>query len=185
MSWYKGLSRREFIRLAATAAAASGTISCSNSKIPWRFLTLTEARTLAAICDQIIPPDKDPGAQWAGVVNYIDIQLCGPYQDLRPVYREGLAQLEAISSKHFGHDFSQLPSASQLALLKSIEKRAVSTDNSTASAQQSFFHLVVDHAMQGFYGDPRHGGNRDHTSWKMLALPYPPIRGQQRYSGNG
>ena len=29
--------------------------------------------------DQIIPPDQDAGAAWAGVVNYIDRQLCGPY----------------------------------------------------------------------------------------------------------
>ena len=31
---------------------------------------------------------------------------------------------------------------------------------------------------QGFYGDPRHGGNRDAASWKMLALPFPPVRGR-------
>ena len=24
--------------------------------------------------------------------------------------------------------------------------------------------------MQGFYGDPRHGGNREGVSWKMLAF---------------
>jgi len=186
MSWYKGLSRREFIRLAATAAAATGAISCSIPKVPWRFLTLTEARTLAAICDQIIPPDKDPGAQWASVVNYIDIQLCGPYQELRPLYREGLAQLETISAQHFGHDYSEIPAASQLALLKSIDQGTVSTESPTiTSAQYSFFHIVLDHTMQGFYGDPRHGGNREHASWKMLALPYPPLRGQHRYGGNG
>jgi gluconate 2-dehydrogenase gamma chain len=35
--------------------------------------------------------------------------------------------------------------------------------------------------MQGFYGDPRHGGNRDRVSWKMLGVPYPPVRGRLRY----
>ena len=34
--------------------------------------------------------------------------------------------------------------------------------------------------MQGFYGDPRHGGNRDRVSWKMVGLPYPPLRGRLR-----
>jgi gluconate 2-dehydrogenase gamma chain len=43
-----------------------------------------------------------------------------------------------------------------------------------------FFQIVVDHSMQGFYGDPRHGGNRDGASWKMLGLSYPPIRGRLR-----
>lgn len=181
MPWYKDLSRREFIRLGAVAAASSSLISCANPKIPWRFLTLNEARTLAALCDQIIPPDNDPGAQWASVVNYIDIQLCGPYKDLQQVYRGGLAELDKLSVTKFGHDFPSLPLDSQLTFLKSIEQGNASPDTTTATAQQSFFHLVIDHTMQGFYGDPRHGGNREHASWKMLALPYPPLRGQQRY----
>jgi gluconate 2-dehydrogenase gamma chain len=48
----------------------------------------------------------------------------------------------------------------------------------TSSAD--FFQLAVDHSMQGFYGDPRHGGNRDGVSWKMLGVPYPPVRGRLR-----
>jgi gluconate 2-dehydrogenase gamma chain len=40
---------------------------------------------------------------------------------------------------------------------------------------------VRAHTMQGFYGDPRHGGNRDRASWKMVGLSYPPIRGQEKY----
>jgi gluconate 2-dehydrogenase gamma chain len=184
MSWYKDLSRREFIRLGAVAAAATGVISCSSPQIPWRFFTVGEARTLAALCDQIIPPDSDPGAQWASVVNYIDIQLCGPYADLQVVYRKELVQMDITSTKHFGHDFASLPMDSQLALLKSIEQGTASTDPAISGAGRSFFQLVVEHTMQGFYGDPRHGGNRDRTSWKMLELPYPPVRGQQRYGGS-
>ena len=181
MHWYKGLSRREFIRLGAVAAAASGFSSCANPKIPWRFLTLAEARTLAALWDQIIPPDNDPGAQWASVVNYIDIQLCGPYTDLQSVYRDGLAALDKFSTTKFGHDFASLAADTQLTLLKSIDLATTSPEKTIAAAQQSFFHLVIDHTMQGFYGDPRHGGNREHASWKMVFLPFPPVRGQQRY----
>lgn len=178
MRWYKRLSRREFIRLGAAAAAVTGVAACSNPKTPWRFLTLKEARTLAALCDQIIPPDNDPGAQWASVVNYVDIQLCGPYKQLQPIYRSGLAELDSFSTKRFGQDFASLSSDSQLTLLKSVEQGSVFT------TQKSFFQLVIDHTMQGFYGDPRHGGNRERASWKMLALPYPPVRGQLRYGGS-
>jgi gluconate 2-dehydrogenase gamma chain len=35
--------------------------------------------------------------------------------------------------------------------------------------------------MQGFYGDPRHGGNREYASWRMLGVPVAPIRGRQLY----
>jgi hypothetical protein len=30
--------------------------------------------------------------------------------------------------------------------------------------------MVIDHTMQGFYGSPEHGGNRDEASWKMLGI---------------
>jgi gluconate 2-dehydrogenase gamma chain len=36
--------------------------------------------------------------------------------------------------------------------------------------------------MQGFYGSPRHGGNRNYVSYKMLGLEYPVVMGQNRYS---
>ena len=35
--------------------------------------------------------------------------------------------------------------------------------------------------MQGFYGSPRHGGNRNYVSYKMLGLEYPRVIGQNRY----
>jgi gluconate 2-dehydrogenase gamma chain len=38
--------------------------------------------------------------------------------------------------------------------------------------------MLVAHAMQGFYGDPRHGGNRERVSWKMLGVASPPVRGR-------
>jgi hypothetical protein len=82
------LSRRKFLQAAIVAAAAAGSgMGCAAGRSPWRFLTVDEARTLAAICDQIIPPDEHPGAAWAGVVNYIDRQLCGPLRHLRNSYR--------------------------------------------------------------------------------------------------
>jgi gluconate 2-dehydrogenase gamma chain len=175
------LTRREFIYIAAAAAAASGATSCSNAKVPWRYLSADEARTLAAMCDQIIPPDRDPGAQWAQVVNYIDIQLCGPFRELRLDYRHGIAALDRISKVQFGKAFEELGAEPQEALLKLIEQGAASDSAWSPTAQKSFFGVVLDHTMQGFYGDPRHGGNRERASWKMLELPYPPVRGQQRY----
>ena len=44
-----------------------------------------------------------------------------------------------------------------------------------------FFELVRSHTMQGYYGTPRHGGNRDAVSWRMLGLDEPPLRGRAQY----
>jgi gluconate 2-dehydrogenase gamma chain len=47
--------------------------------------------------------------------------------------------------------------------------------------QRSFFNMLLDHSMQGFYGSPRHGGNKNYVSYKMMKLDYPHVLGQNRY----
>jgi len=39
--------------------------------------------------------------------------------------------------------------------------------------RSAFFSLLLEHTMQGFYGDPRHGGNRDRVGWKLIGFPGP------------
>jgi gluconate 2-dehydrogenase gamma chain len=179
--WYKNLSRREFIQLAATAAAASGMTACSESRAPWRFLRLCEARAIAAICDQLIPPDQDPGADWAQVVNYIDIQLCGPFREAQDLYRDGLGYTDTTARAWFEKPFAELDGKQQAEILSAIEHGTVSKDIWETADSRQFFETVLSHCMQGFYGDPRHGGNRARASWKMVGLSYPQVRGRLKY----
>src|SRR5208282_5389720 len=111
------LSRRRFVQVALAAAVAGSGVACRSARSPWRFLTVDEARTLAAICDQIIPLDQDPGAAWAGVVTYIDRQLCGPFKHLRQTYRQGIAAVDASGRALYGASFVDLTSARQVELL--------------------------------------------------------------------
>ena len=176
------LNRRAFLQAALTAAAAAGTgVACSSNRSPWRFFTLDEARTLAGMVDQIIPPDQDAGAVWAGVVDYIDRQLCGPFQNLQNVYRRGLAGVDQSSQSLLGKVFADLDASQQIDLLHRMEEGKTQGSAWKQISPAEFFGTVVDHTMQGFYGDPRHGGNREGVSWRMLNLPYPPIRGRLRY----
>jgi gluconate 2-dehydrogenase gamma chain len=175
------LNRRAFLQAALAAAAAGTGVACSGNGTPWRFLAVDEARTLAAISDQIIPPDQDPGAAWAGVVNYIDRQLCGPFKNLQKTYRRGIAGVDQSSRMSYGKAFADLGAQQQMDLLHQLEGGEAPGAVWKQASSPEFFALVVDHTMQGYYGDPRHGGNREGTSWKMLGLPYPPIRGRQRY----
>ncbi len=174
------LNRRAFLQAALVAAAGAG-VACTTNGTPWRFLTVDEARTLAAICDQIIPPDQDPGAAWAGVVIYIDRQLCGPFENLQPTYRRGIAGIDESSRLISGKAFADLTSQQQIEVLHRLEHGQAPGAIWKQTSSSEFFGLVIDHTMQGYYGDPRHGGNREGASWKMLGLPYPPIRGRLRY----
>lgn len=176
------LNRRAFLQAALAAAAAGAGVACSSRNgTPWRFLTVDEARTLAAISDQIIPPDQDPGAAWAGVVNYMDRQLCGPFQSLQQTYRRGIAGIDQSSRLIYGKAFADLDAQQQIDVLHRLEGGQAPGAIWKRASSSEFFAYLVDHTMQGYYGDPRHGGNREGASWKMLGLPYPPIRGRLRY----
>lgn len=181
MSRRAKITRRKFMQLAATAAAVGPVAACGGLKSPWRFFSAAEAQTLGALCERIIPADQDPGAAWAGVVNYLDIQLSGPYRKLRPTYRQGLAGVDQSSQILFGRKFAELPSGQQDEVLRALEKGAPPGDTWKRLASARFFDLLVTHTMQGFYGDPRHGGNRERVSWRMVGLAYPPIRGRLHY----
>jgi gluconate 2-dehydrogenase gamma chain len=174
------LSRRRFIQIAGAAVAAGSTLSCRNNSSRWRFLTDEEARTLAALCDQIIPEDQDPGAASAGVVNYIDVQLYGFLKNHRNRYRQGLVDLDKTTVMRYEKKFADLRADTQRDFLVSLDRDPVWN----GTPLKRFFDLVITHTMQGFYGDPRHGGNRDRVSWKMVGLPYPPARGRIRYDLN-
>jgi len=180
LAWYRDLSRRDFIKTASAAAVLAGGAGCSSGKNPWRALRVHEARTLAAVCDCLIPPDTDPGAEWAEVVNYIDVQLCGPYRKLRASYRQGIANLEQTSTRRFGRSLAALKAEEQTALLRDLEQGNAPKEIWADISPREFFEMVLAHTMQGYYGDPRHGGNRERASWKMLGLTYPQIRGRAR-----
>jgi gluconate 2-dehydrogenase gamma chain len=167
-------TRRAFLHSAIAASAAGSLVGCSPSgaTVPWRFFTLAEARNLDAVCEQLIPADRDPGAKAAGVVHYIDIQLTRAFRKHRQTYRQGLAQIDSLSRAKFAGAFADLSSAQQTEILHAAGKSA-----------QPFFELVLAHTRQGFYGDPRHGGNRNRASWKMVGLDNPPLRGRQHYEG--
>jgi gluconate 2-dehydrogenase gamma chain len=176
-------SRRKFMQITAVAAAAGPMAACVGSLSPWRCLSQDEAQTLEAMCERMIPADQDPGAAWAGVITYIDRQLTGPYRKLRKTYRQGLAGANATSMDKFGKPFAALASSQQDSLLQSMDNGEARGEHWKQVSAKSFFDLVLSHTMQGFYGDPRHGGNRDRVSWKMLGLAYPPVRGRTATSG--
>lgn len=111
----------------------------------------------------------------------MDRQLCGPYRRLRDSYRAGIAGIEKSSRLLYGSDFAVLPQDKQVELLTKMEQGKAPQEAWQKISSTEFFGLLVDHTMQGFYGDPRHGGNRDRASWKMVGLSYPMIRGRLKY----
>jgi gluconate 2-dehydrogenase gamma chain len=164
------LTRRQFA-LASALGGAAAVIGCHTSAgSAWDFLSESHARILAALCDQIIPADDFPSASQAGVVTYIDRQLARHYRRHQNAYRDGLEQSDAMSRKLYDKGLADATTAQQRQIAVVLEKE-----------NRAFFELVRQHTMEGYYGSPRHGGNRDAVSWRMLGLAEPPLRGRAQY----
>jgi len=166
----EGVTRRQFVAVGTLGTAALAVGCGSTAGAGWEFLSDAQARTLKAICDQIIPKDDFPSASEAGVLSYIDKQLVRHYRPHQDAYRDGLEQAEAESRKQFGKEISGLGAADQLAVVMDMERD-----------HHGFFEMVRNHTLEGYYGSPRHGGNRDEVSWKMLGLDDPPLLGRAQY----
>ena len=185
-----GTSRRTCLKFMAAAAGGLAAGAGGAALVgrlgpapagPFKTLTAEEAHLVDLVCEQIIPADKDPGAHEAGVVYFIDKQLRGPYKRFAAKYRKGLKSLQQTSQAMFQKPFEALPWPDQTRLLQALESGKVPKDIWTDPGAKDFFNLLRDHAMQGFYGSPKHGGNRNYASYKMMGLEYPRVIGQNRY----
>ena len=176
------INRRRFVRHCAVGMGAVTMLAYPvEAASRWRFLTPAEAELVDALCEQIIPGDEDPGAHEAGVVNFIDKQLAGFYRKHQAEYRRGLAGVDESSQSLFGKRFIELEWTQQTQVMQALEAGKALGETWKQQSARSFFSLIRNHTMQGFYGSPRHGGNRNYVSYKMLDLDYPQIIGQNRY----
>jgi gluconate 2-dehydrogenase gamma chain len=166
-------TRRQFVAVGALGGAVA-VIGCKPASQSGReFLSVDQASTLGALCDQIIPADDYPSASQAGVLDYIDRQLARAYRRHRDAYRDGIEAARQLARQRFNADPEALPAHRQLQWAAALEKD-----------QRAFFEMVREHTFEGYYGSPRHGGNRDAVSWKMLGLSEPPNLGRAQYDLN-
>jgi gluconate 2-dehydrogenase gamma chain len=178
-------SRREFLRLITGGTAAmliSFNTACKNKISRWQFLNEGEIVLMDAIVEQIIPADDFPGGKWANVSNFIDKQLSTYYKIHQQAYREGLAAFENKVVQIKGKKFEEIPFTEQTAILEKMEAGEFTEGYWKDHSAVGFFDLIRQHSLQGFYGSPGHGGNRDYISYRMLGLDYPNVIGQNRYS---
>ena len=175
-------NRRNFIKSASLAFGGILLLpSCLKQNNIYRFLTPDEARCIIAISEQIIPKDVSPGATDAEVIFYIDRQLDGVFQYDQDTYRNGIKNLQSYCKVKYAQAFELITSDDQIKVMKLLESNQMNETEWPKGNPAEFFNLVLSNTMQGFYGSPIHGGNKDHLSFKMLKLDYPTVIGQNRY----
>ena len=132
------------------------------------MLTSSHWNTLRALMNRIIPPDDFPDAWEAGVGDYLARQFDGDLRAQVEAYRIGLEALEAEAQAYNSKGFTALDPSTQDTILGRLEAGHVLT--AWPAEPTHFFHMVIEHVMEGYYSDPGNGGNRDAIAWRMIGF---------------
>jgi gluconate 2-dehydrogenase gamma chain len=191
------LTRRTFVQTAgalvvSAALPSLGVAQRSDGRTAYRFFSAAEASFVETAVERLIPAEPEwPGAGAAGVPNYIDLQLAGPYGagdrlflggPIKPGlpgqgYQLGLTpaalyrtSLRAIGEQlqRQGLDFAGAPAEEQDALLTELEAGRLDLGGFSSAI---FFETLLANTVEGYFADPAYGGNRDMVSWRMLGFP--------------
>jgi len=181
------ISRRGFLKAVAGGAALlalkgmedgsglSKAMGAETSTSAHKFFDEHQWKTVEALTAQIIPTDQYPGAKEAGVVNYIDIALATVYSSQQEMYVLGVKGVDQSAKAMFKKDrFIDLKPEEQVALIKAMEKDEAPGEIWKELPGSSFlFDCLLAHTYEGFYGDPKYGGNQNYVGWTLVGFPGP------------
>jgi len=171
-------ARRDFIKTLGVCLVSMhlprplAALAAASGKEPATFRP-AEWRCVEAICADIIPTDGDPGATEAGCVNFIDKALAAEDVQALPLYREALAAIDALCVQAHGGVFAQLDGALRQRMLAQMQQGSLAGWTARTVRPQDFFATIRFHALLGFIGDLKHGGNQDYAGWKLMGFPGP------------
>lgn len=155
------LATATFVPLAALTAAA---------QVPATALSAAELKTLEAFIDRLCPQDENgPGAVEMGAATYIDRALAGALAAEKNAFAEGLASVEAFARSAHNAAFTDLAPEQRDELLTAM-------DTGTAAGSpnaRNFFNRVRRLTLEGMFGDPYYGGNKNFGGWDLIRYPGP------------
>ena len=161
------LSRRELIVSSAFVPLAALTATAQAAETA---LAPAQLKTLEAFVERLIPRDElGPSAAEAGTQVYIDRALAGPNAGEKQTFVDGLAAVDAFAKSSQGGAFADLSPEKRDAVITAMERGAAI---GFANAQQ-FFTRVRRLTLEGMFGDPYHGGNRNFAGWDLIRYPGP------------
>lgn len=150
----------------------------------WAFLVAATAR--------LIPSEGvGPGALETNVPVFIDRELAGPYGEAadwymegpfepeaaaelgwqtpltpRQIYKQGIAHVNETLAGEGLPNFAELPPEDQDRVLTGLENG----DLPMPPELRGFFDLLLQNTKEGYFCDPRHGGNLGMASWSYIGF---------------
>src|SRR5271154_7565391 len=187
-----GLTQTTPAEAQAPAAAAAAAPPAPQGE-PLLILNETEHAFVVAAVDTLIPADElSPSGSDCGCAVYIDRQLAsawgggakmyraGPFFKGKPeqgyqlpltpaeFFAAGIAAANEWSRKTYGRDFDRFDPDKRIEALKAMQEGKAEFANFSSRA---FFARLLALTMEGFFGDPIYGGNRNKASWRRLGCP--------------
>ena len=181
------------MEMAANVAQPGGSAPLGTEPEAYTYFSEPEAAFLEAAVERLIPTDEHgPGARSAGVAFFIDQQMVGAFgtaakmytggpwgpgngnqgyqlrQTPAELYRQGIAATEAYCHATYQSRFAGLTAAQQDAVLTGLDGGTITFDLLPA---KMFFEMLLQNTVEGFFGDPLYGGNRDKVGWKLVGFP--------------
>ena len=113
-----------------------------------RFFNPQEMETVAAISDLIIPTDEhSPGAKAAGVSGFIDLMVNESPNEVKALWREGLAAVDRMSELQFSVAFIRAGQEQQISLLKTISRN----ERRPKTIEERFFVAIKSLTVDAYY----------------------------------
>jgi hypothetical protein len=159
---------------------AGGPYSNRNPFIDFATGTPSKKRPKDAF-KKFIPPNRLQALYWrwqivgtAGLdeadrtlVEPLDAQIgMGPLIGLQELYRDGLAQLDALSRESEGAAFVDLDEAARAR----VRDAANSTFPKDERRDGNFIRIVARHTIEGLFSAPEYGGNRKAGGWAFTPV---------------
>ncbi|HTR38028.1 MAG TPA: gluconate 2-dehydrogenase subunit 3 family protein [Bryobacteraceae bacterium] len=162
------ISRRAVIASAAIVPVAA--LTAAAQQPDESALSATQIRTLEAFVERIIPKDElGPGAAESGVAVYINRSLGDYLKGEKAAFVEGLEATDAYAKRSHGRAFVELSPDQQDAVLTAMDDGKA---DGFANAQ-AFFARTRRLTLEGMFGDPYYGGNKNFAGWDLIRYPGP------------
>jgi gluconate 2-dehydrogenase gamma chain len=164
------ISRRAVIASAAIVPVAAITAVAQTAAPAPSPLSDAQLRLLAAFVDRIIPKDElGPSASECDVPIYINRSLGDYLAGEKTAFIEGLEATDAFARRSQTRPFIELTPEKQDAVLTAMESGSAEGFPNA----RGFFNRARRLTMEGMFGDPYYGGNKNFAGWDLIRYPGP------------
>jgi choline dehydrogenase-like flavoprotein len=122
---------------------------------------------LEAVANRMIPEDAWPSATEGGVLTYLERRAGEDHATWMDLIEPGLLALDVQSLAIHGQSFTELSATEKDSLLHDAQHDRV---RNWPVSSKRFFDTLLSLVIEGYYGTPEAGGNREGKSWDMIGF---------------